>query len=175
MRNAWSRYVRLGSATAALLLGVVNATPAAGGLETKIQAAYLFNFTRFVEWPSLPDEAITICVVGDEAVGGMLADLSGRQAKGRPLKVEQGSPADPGRCQILYISQSDHRLGDLLAKVKGEHVLTVSDAANFTRHGGVIGFYAEGGKLKLEINQDKAKAANLKISSKLLEIARLTP
>ncbi len=146
-----------------------------GTLKSKVKAAYLYNFTRFVDWPSLPADTITICIVGSESVGGMLNQLSNRQVKGRPLQIKQGQLADISRCQILFIGQSAGNMTDLLNRTRGNNILTVSDTEDFARQGGVIGFYDEAGKVKLEINSKTAGAANLKISAKLMEIARIVP
>jgi hypothetical protein len=145
-------------------------------LETKVQVAYLINFTKFVEWSNLPSDTITLCVTGDEAIGEFLSQLVvGRQVKGRSLKVERGQISNPSHCQVLYISQNEANLSKIVQQLRGVGVLTVSDAADFTRHGGMIGFYADEGKIKVEINTKTAQAANLKISSDLLEIARIVP
>jgi hypothetical protein len=53
--------------------------------------------------------------------------------------------------------------------------LTVGDADNFAYQGGIVGFYVEAGRIKLEINPDAARAAKLRISAKLLEVARTIP
>jgi hypothetical protein len=146
-----------------------------GALEAKVKAAYLYNFTKFVDWPDLSADEFTICVVGSEAVGQNLSELASRQTKGRALSVKTGVPGDPARCQVLFIGQGERRLADLLGRTRGGGVLTVSDAADFARLGGMIGFFDEGGKIKLEINADRANAAKLKISSKLMEVSRLVP
>lgn len=147
----------------------------AANLEAKIQAAYLYNFTKFIEWPRLPKEFFTICVVGADAVREILGDLADRPVKGRPLKIAQGSLADLEPCQVLYLGQAAGRFSDWLHKTEGSSVLTVSDAPDFAHHGGVIGFYPEDGKVKLEINTYQAQSRHLKISAKLMEIARILP
>lgn len=155
---------------AALL--AIAAPAAANDLQAKVEAAYLFNLTKFVDWPALPANEVRICVVGDEAVGGLMADLSGRPVRDRTLKIEADNVVDPAACQILFIGRGDKRLPELLGRVRGAPVLTVSDQEDFARRGGMVGFYAEAGKIKLEINPDAARTANLRVSAKLLEVAR---
>jgi len=148
---------------------------AEGGLEAKVKAAYLYNLTKFVDWPSLPPDAIHLCVVGTDAVGAVLGDLSNRQVKERTLKIDLDASGDLGTCQVLYISRSEAKWQEILGRLKGASVLTVSDLDSFARHGGIVGFYNEGGKIKLEINPEAARSANLKISAKLMELARSVP
>ena len=144
----------------------------ANDLEAKIEAAYLFHLTKFVDWPALPANEVRICVIGSTALGNMMGDLTGRLVRDRPLKIEVDNVADPSVCQILFIGRDSKRLADLLRQVRGAAVLTVSDLENFARQGGIVGFYFEEGKIKLEINPEAARAVNIRISAKLLEVAR---
>jgi hypothetical protein len=148
------------------------ASLAENDLEAKVKAAYLFHLTKFVDWPKLPADNLRICVVGNDPAGRLLGELSNRQVKELPLKIEVNSPVDLALCQVLFISRSERKWGELLEKLDGKSVLTVSDLDNFARHGGMVGFYSEGGKIKLEINPVAARNANLRISSKLMELAR---
>jgi hypothetical protein len=147
----------------------------AENIEAKVEAAYLYHLSKFVDWPSLPGNEFRICILGSEAVGSMMRDLSDRQVKDRPLKIEMETTADPTQCQILFIGRADKRLPEILKLVRGASVLTVSDLADFARRGGMVGFYVEAGRIKLEINPDATRAANLRISAKLLEVARTIP
>lgn len=158
----------------ALLLygGLVGAVQAAvdGGLEAKVKAAYLYHLIKFVEWPPLPGDTFRVCVHGSEAVGGMLGELSNRQVRDRVLKVELDG--DPARCQLLFIGRTDKELPEHLARTRRQPILTVSDSDDFARRGGIVGFYSDAGKIRLEINPEAARAANLRISAKLMELAR---
>lgn len=147
---------------------------AEGELEAKVKAAYLFHITKFVEWPLLSADKLRICVIGNDEVGKLLLELSGRKVQERALQIEVNTALDPASCQVLYISRSEKKT-DILMRLRGASVLTVSDQDDFARKGGIVGFYQEGGKIKLEINPLAARAANLKISSKLLELSRVVP
>lgn len=150
------------------------AVPAmAENIEAKVEAAYLYHLTKFVDWPALPENEVRICVLGSAAVGSMMGDLAGRQVRDRPLKIEVENITDPTGCQVLFIGRDDRRLPDVLKRVRGASVLTVSDLEDFARQGGIVGFYFEAGKIKIEINPEAARAANLRISAKLLELARI--
>lgn len=170
-----SRHGKL-SAIASIILAIVMSLPsvsmAEGDLEAKIKAAYLFHLTKFVEWPNLPTDYLRICVVGNDPVGKLLEELNNRQVKELPLKIEVNTSVDLALCQVLFISRSEKKWGNQLEKTDGLSILTVSDLDDFARHGGMVGFYAEGGKIKLEINPVAARNANLRISSKLMELAR---
>jgi hypothetical protein len=164
------------SATGCIMLAIGMLLPsvsmAEGDLEAKVKAAYLFHLTKFVDWPNLPTDHLRICVVGNDPVGRLLGELTNRQVKELPLKIEVNTSVDLALCQVLFISRTERKWGNLLEKMNGMSVLTVSDLEDFAHHGGMVGFYAEGGKIKLEINPVAARNANLRISSKLMELAR---
>lgn len=160
----------------ALAILMSAALPAvADDVEAKVEAAYLYHLAKFVDWPGVPGDEFRICIVGADAVGNMMRDLSGRQIKDRPLKIEVDIVADLTQCQILFIGRADKRLPELLKLLRSASVLTVSDLGDFARRGGMVGFYVEAGRIKLEINPDATRAANLRISAKLLEVARTIP
>ena len=144
----------------------------AGDLQAKVQAAYIFHLTRFVEWPALPESEIRVCVVGADAVAALITDLSGREVKNRSLRVMVDLVPDPAVCQVLFIGPGERHVAELLARVRGRPILTVSDETDFVHHGGMVGFYTEAGKLKLEVNPELARSVNLRFSAKLLEVAR---
>jgi len=159
----------------ALLLGLLPLQAPAQSLEAKVKAAYIFNLAKYVDWPNLPADAVHICVAGNDPIGSLLTELAGRPVKERPLKVDLNVTGDLSFCQVLYISRSESRWADILSQARSNSVLTVSDMDNFARQGGIIGFYLDAGKVRLEINPASARTANLKISSKLMELARSVP
>ncbi len=157
--------------------GVIShAAPAAEkDIEAKVKAAYLYHLTKFVDWPELPPNEVRICILGSEAVGSMMGDLANRMVRNRPLKIEVDDISDPAQCQVLFIGRSEKRLSELVKRLHGANVLTVSDLEDFARRGGMVGFFVDAGKLRLEINPGNARVGNLRISAKLLELARTVP
>jgi YfiR/HmsC-like len=140
-----------------------------------MKATFLLNFSQFVEWPaesfSTPQAPLVIGVLGEDPFGRELDDVtSGETVQGHPVAVERYARIEDVRpCHILFISSSEEaRIARIMAALRGRNVLTVGDFENFVREGGVIRFVELGDKLRLHINLDAAKAANLDISSKLL-------
>lgn len=178
--------VRLALVATLLVMGCMALVPGicragAGDLEAKVKAAYIFNFTKFIDWPGeervAGGEPIRICIVGNDPIRTLLGELSNREAKGRPLKVmriKDISALPP--CHILFVSRSERpQLPLILERLQGMHVLTVSDMPQFAQQGGVISFVTENNRVKIEINQRAARQAGLKISAKLLEVAKVVP
>ena len=146
----------------------------------QIKAGFLFNFTKFVEWPedafSNSSAPIVIAVVGVNPFGDTLgATAAGKTVGGRAVVVKQfKSDQDLRACNILFISSSEKKQSaHILESLKGSRVLTVSEIGGFARSGGAIAFLVEENKVKLEINLDAASESQLKVSAKLIGVARL--
>jgi hypothetical protein len=164
----------------ALLLGAGAAQPqAVASLEQQVKAAYLYNFAKFVEWPpsaALDSNALLVCVVGDDAFAGVLDQtVQGKTANGRPVTVRRDPDSQRLKaCHILFIGAAEQkRLSRLLEAVAGSGVLTVSEAERFAHLGGIINFIVEGNKVQFEVNVDAAARSRLRISSRLLQVARV--
>jgi len=160
-----------------LALTLPAAAAAQKAAEYDVKAAFLYNFTKFVDWPpeAFPDpSSLRICVLGDDPFGGSLQAVTGEQVGGHKLIVTRTeSLARPAGCQVLYISRSEREhLPQILAAVKDSPVLTVADTDGAAERGAIINFVLEGSKVRFEINTDSADRAKLKISSKLLQLAK---
>jgi hypothetical protein len=149
--------------------------------EYQIKAAFLFNFVQFVQWPPGAfeggDSPMVIAVLGENPFGEQLDELvRGEKIRGRTIVVRRHARVEEVRqCQLLYINERDERrLKSILAKLDGRPILTVSDAPDFTRHGGMIHFVTQDNRVRLLINVDAANAARLTLSSKLLRPAQIT-
>jgi hypothetical protein len=176
---------------AVLMLNLISATAIFPSLaeaqesvpsEYQIKAAFLFNFARFVEWPqtafSSANSDFTIGVFGQNPLDGDLEKAVRRKSiNGHPFVVKHfTSLAGLKNCQILFISGSERkRFGEIFEALKGAPVLMVSDdkTSQFIESGGMINFILEDQKVHFEINNDAARKAGLKISSKLLTLAKL--
>jgi len=155
------------------------ATPAgaAPALDYEVKAAFLLNFTKFVEWPATafasPDSAMAICVVGKDPFGNALDEtIRGEAVNGRKVTVQRLSDApSPHACQVVYFGMSDKDAARILNAV-GPGVLTVGEGDAFVRGGGMIGFVLDSRRVRFDINQTAAESAGLKLSSRLLSVAR---
>lgn len=146
--------------------------------ERQVKAAFLFNFIKFVTWPAesfhSPDEPMTLCVIGNEPIGEDLQRLlTANSAKSRPLKMERVDESQSfRRCHVVFFGSDQVRQREFLTAIAGLPILTVGEAGQFGRWGGIITFVMDNDRVRFEINQDAADRARLKISSKLLSLAR---
>jgi len=160
------------------------ASPPAGSAQTLseygLKAVFLFNFTKFVEWPNeafaAPNAPLCIGVLGDDPFGELLDEaVRGEISRGHPLTVRRARDVMPLReCHVVFISRSEEsRVAEILEELDGVPTLTVGDSQGFARLGGVIGFYLEGNKLRFEISHSAARRKELKISSQLLSLGKI--
>ena len=145
--------------------------------EPQIKAAYLYQFTRFVEWPessfNSPDAKFNLCVLGTNSFGVALSLLSQRSYETHPIILRFLKTVKQTRdCHLLYISlsESDHE-SDILTSVSKSPVLTVSSLPDFVERGGVIEFVRAGNHVRFSINHEACKRQGLACSAKLLEVA----
>ena len=167
--------------TAALALAVVAFIPGAQvrtgaqdvSLEYRVKAAYLFNFTKFVEWPrDTADRPLTICVAGRNVFGEVLTDLvRGERVNDRPIETRLILEPEPG-CDILFVPRGAAAAAYLRA-ARGMPVLSVGESSDFLALGGVANFILEGANVRFEIDADAAGRAGLRVSSRLLRLARV--
>ena len=184
----WRDRMRIGcsalAASAVLLtVSVCGRAPAANAntpLEYEVKAAFLFRVAQFVDWP--PDtfkgagEPFTYCTIGDDPFGGALEKtLNGKTIGERPLRVEHLSGAGKiDECQVLFVGGPGDKkhVEEALASAGRLPILTVGEADRFAEDGGTIGFCTEDNKIRFEVNLNAAGKAGLKISAKLLALAK---
>jgi hypothetical protein len=149
-----------------------------GGYQLKL--AFLYNFAKFVEWPpgAFPQSnaPVFVGIVGhDPFTIDMEEQVCGRSANGHPILLKRLRPGDALRgCHIIFISAAENKnLPAILANLKGASVLTVGETDTFATNGGVIRFFVENNTLHFEINPDVAAQTGLRISSRLLALAKI--
>lgn len=150
----------------------------------KIEAAYLYNFGKFIEWPSASfktnEAPFVIGVLGEDPFGDILdSTVSSKTLQGHAIKIRRlrWNHADRSalvKCHILYICRSEQaRLREILAAIHGDPVLAVSSLRDFASLGGMIGLVLEDGHIVFEVNLSALHKSTLKTSSKLLNLARI--
>jgi hypothetical protein len=148
--------------------------------EYAVKAAYLYQFTKFIDWPesALGDQGqpVSFCVLGQDPFGRLLDEIEGKTVKQRRVIVKHLTKIpDAARCLVLFISASEHqRIGPILSALQNRPVLTVSDLDGFAHAGGVIEYVLQEDRVRFIINSHAGASAGIKISSKLLSLAART-
>jgi hypothetical protein len=146
--------------------------------EQQLKAAFLVNFTKYVDWPAeafvSTNSPFVLGVMGLSRLDAELQKMvAGRNVNGRPIVLKHVmADADLGSCQMLFICISHHgQAKETLAKLKNSSVLTVGESEDFLDSGGMINLATSGRKVRVQVNLATAQKAGLSISSKLLAAA----
>jgi len=141
--------------------------------EYRVKAAFLYNFVKFVEWPApAASGPLTICAAGRNPFGTVLADtVRGELVNGRPLQARVILSPDAG-CHVVFVARGAATSAYLNA-ARNRPVLTVGESDGFIEQGGIANFYIDRGNVRFEINPEAAQRADLRISARLLQLARI--
>lgn len=144
--------------------------------EAQVKAAFVYNFGKFVEWPSdrFGGRYFIIGIYGDDDFAQVLANVvAGKFIYEKPVAVKRFSKMeDIAGCHILFVGYSaKDNLTKLFNFVHKIPVLTVSDMQGFADRSGMINFRRVGNNIRFEINVNAAQQTGLKISSQLLKLA----
>jgi hypothetical protein len=147
--------------------------------EYQLKAAFLFNFVKFVDWPAdafRKDAPIRICLIGNDPFGISLDHIvQDKSINDRQLVVFRSIRSeDVVGCHLVFLASSDAgRFPVVFEKLKASSTLIVGESQNFALAGGTIQFFLEDNKVRFYINIDAAERAHLKVSSKLLALAKV--
>lgn len=153
-------------------------------VEIQVKASFIHNFAYFVEWPetafSSPNDPFRIGIVGDSFLADLLRKtVQGKNVKSRPFLIESFSSDsvsidDLKSFQILFfrnVQSATPLVGDV--KLSSLPILTIGNDPGFTTGNGIIDFFSVNDRISFEVNPGNSQKAGLKISSKLLKLARI--
>jgi hypothetical protein len=163
------RVLALVYAAAALSL---NASAAPALAEYEVKAAFILNFTKFVEWPpsafASADAPLTICILGEDPFGRVFDQIvEGESVNGHKIVVARLPVEQQKTCHVIYAAVSP-----ATQPSSSSPVLTIGEGDEFLRRGGMIAFVLDNRHVRFDINLKAATNAGLRLSSKLLSVAR---
>jgi hypothetical protein len=151
--------------------------------EYLIKAGFIFNFAKFVEWPSTafaqPDSPIVIGILGTDPFGSIIDKIvQDKKVGARGFVVKRlkwgADLKELNGCKILFVGASERaHMDELVQIVRGLPILTVGETPGFAERGGVIRFVLEDNRVRFEVNVEAARQADLTISSRLLTLAKI--
>lgn len=142
--------------------------------EYAMKAAFVYNFTLFTQWPTLPNNTLSICTLESDTLNYELEKFKKYQPNGATLTIKKITNLEKIKdCQALFISEQDkHRFSVILSLLENTPVLTITDVPELANKGVVISIKTENKHLVFQIDSAAAKKANLHLSSKLLSLAK---
>jgi hypothetical protein len=179
---ALSERIATAWALAALFVGLAGpaqAQTAAADAEYQVKAAFLYKFLSFVEWPAATfrqaEAPVVIGVLGAEALADELSRVVvSRTVAGRPVSVRRFSAGDPvANLHVLFVGRAhDSRLPSIVGAAAGQALLIVTEADDGLRSGSIINFLVVDDKVRFDVALHRAEHAGLRISARLLSVAR---
>jgi hypothetical protein len=152
-----------------------SAAQAAAPTQEEVEAVYLYNFAKFVAWPSTKkSDELNFCVLGEDPFGASLDQIvAGEEIDGRHLAVRRLADEDNVQiCAILFIGESESsHLDRVLSAVGHFPILTVGDTPGFMQDGGTIQFVVKENRVRFEVNLNAARKGGIVLSSQLLKVA----
>jgi hypothetical protein len=149
-------------------------------VEAEIKVEFIERITRFVEWPagsfSDPDGPFVLCTMGQHGLGDFVARLAkDRKVRDRRVHLVTAKELDELKpCHLVFIGKSEaERLDKILLRTGNRPILTVADSAGFGERGVLVNFYRDGDNVRFEINAKAAEKTGLKLSSKVLRLAKI--
>jgi hypothetical protein len=143
----------------------------------KVEAAFLRNFAHYVSWPDnafiKSNSPWCIGILGRDPFGEVMeTTIKGRIEQGRSFEIFRANSLDElPPCQIVFVAYKDAaKRRTVLGELRNKPVLTVGDAPDFLREGGVIRFQV-GDRVRMSINLDQARAVALIIQTRMLEVS----
>lgn len=181
--RSWTVRSRRRGAAAAAALALIAApsfaVPAQEASEQSLKVAFIYNFAKFTTWPDSvfadPAAPVTLCVVGKHEYGDAFEKVQGKSVGGRAVVVKYlAAYKGKDQCQVVYVAPSEKpRLAKIVTTGKEAHALTVSDIVGFAESGGIISMVrGSDDRIGFEINARVAEESGLKLSSKLLNLAK---
>ncbi len=185
--RAAARLSWLSTAMSTVVMGLVlsclawplQAIGQAQATEQQVKAAFLFQFGGYVEWPadafSRPDSPLGIGVIGADGVAGELASTAARRTlNGRPVVVHRLVRGDSmAGLHVLFVGRAERaHLAAVQSSIRHKAVLLVTEDEQSFDGGSMLNFVMQEGKVRFDVALPRAEAAGLKISARLLNVAR---
>lgn len=164
---------------ATVMLCLALSATAQSPTEDQVKAVFIYNFLNFIEWPSssfkTPTDPFVIGVAGEERFHELLKEaVAGERYQGRAIQITMVKENEElAKCHMVYIEKNHAALDVFLSIAKDKSILTIGNSDDFMVKRGLVRFFVQDNKVKIEINANAAKAVDLKISSKLLRLASI--
>lgn len=143
----------------------------------KIKAVFLYNFTKYIEWPDLDkSEKFIIGVAENEALVEELEKMAKvKQVSGKRFevkKINHFSEIDNSYQMVFVRNKNKHKLKNYYYKIGPNPTLIVSD--NYIDDASMIDFRVVGKRQKFALNKYELELQGLKVNPTLEALAILT-
>lgn len=166
-----------------------------------IKAGMVVNFLRYTSWPASAFKdtedrkaPIVLTLAGDTGLASALSDaVKGVKIDGREIELRQAQYPTPRQGEavlrqedvdayhaslknshaVFFGKSEANRAVEALGKLGAADVLTMSDLGGFAEAGGMLALAVREKRVAIDANEDAVKATGLKLSSRLLKLAKI--
>jgi hypothetical protein len=139
-----------------------------------LKAAFIYQFAKYTKWPKFESNIITFCSLEHQEINQALSKLTDKKVKQQQVKVIILSDINEAvtLCQVLFIDSSNQNdIDKIFAISPNAPILTIGEGKDFINQGGMITLIQQGLRQRFMINTKRTSTAQLKLSSKLLQLA----
>ncbi len=141
----------------------------------KVQAAYIYQFTKLIEWCAEKRTGdFTISVLGSAAITANLTGLNGKTVGSQKIVVKTfANISEIDNCNILFIPMAKSgQLGAVNNKISNSCTLVITEKSGLAKSGSSINFIEVDGKIVFEVSNEAMSKHSLTASAKLLSLAK---
>ncbi len=146
----------------------------ANAQDEKFKALFMYNFTKYIEWPASQRQGnFVIGVIGNPLLAMELNTIASKQKVGTQTMVVKtfNSVDEIENCQIIYLGRTKSNLiNSVLDKLTGKNTLIITDKEGMALQGGCINYIMDGDRLKYEVNRTNIEKKGLVVSNALLAL-----
>ncbi|MDB5037756.1 MAG: hypothetical protein JWQ35_1284 [Bacteriovoracaceae bacterium] len=145
----------------------------------KLEVAFIYQFTSYIEWPTPGKNKFQISTLGTAANTSLSADswneLSTKLIKGQPIEIHLDAKTDIARKSqiVLFETKDTSELKQMIKHFAGSGALTISEGEGFGELGVMINFFYEDNRLRFEINRGACEKEKIKVGPQLLKLAKI--
>jgi hypothetical protein len=142
--------------------------------DARYQALFIYNFTRYIQWPNVSSSEFTVGVLGRSQVFSELQKVMGDKKIGaHTVAIKQFShSSEIGNCQILYVSSEvSAEVSQLVSMLQNKNTLIITERSGMVKKGAGICFAVEDGKQRFEISKANVERTGLQVNNQLLDMA----
>jgi hypothetical protein len=152
----------------------LNAQPSESVSLENLLSVYIFNFTKFIEWPDDKSEEFHICIWGENKIKDPLNTIADKETvKNRKIVIEEINEYTALHdCNIIFFPNDDEKqFQKLVDETINKDILLITNAEGFAEKGASINFIQTADKIKFEINKKSFEVKKIKPHSRLLSLA----
>jgi hypothetical protein len=142
--------------------------------DEKFKAIFIYNFTKYIEWPKEQESSeFIIIVLGNNSIVPELKNIAGRMKVGsKPIiiKYAQTFSAVTSANIVFIAKEMTGELPGLIESLNSKHILLITEKTNACNLGSAINFTQKNGNLNFEISPANILKAGLKVNSQLFTL-----